>query len=49
MNNQVVTRRAGIGRCRSCGICPQLTDAEGRCYECQDRAPQLKLTNKEAK
>jgi hypothetical protein len=48
MNNQVVTRRAGIGRCRMCGISPQLVK-EGRCYECQDRAPQLKLTNKEAK
>lgn len=25
-----------------CGISPQLVK-EGRCYECQDRAPQLKL------
>ena len=48
MNQPVVTRRAGVGRCRQCGISPQLVK-DGRCYECHDRAPQLKLTNKEAK
>lgn len=48
MTIKVVTSRAGIGRCRQCGISPQLVK-EGRCLECWDRAPQLKLTNKEAK
>lgn len=40
----VTTRpRKGVGKCRTCGISPQLTDETGRCYECQDRQPQLAL------
>lgn len=37
-------KRPGIGKCRDCGISPQLVTAEGKCYECQDRTPQLKIT-----
>lgn len=36
-------QRAGVSKCRTCGISPQLVDETGRCYECRDRQPQLPL------
>lgn len=36
-------QRAGVAKCRACGISPQLVDETGRCLECRDKAPQLPL------